>query len=212
SKLQACDVGSGDQKHTKNRAQQHPQCQPRPGSGHLKAQRYHANAAVRVGRRRLLVETACDRAHLGLRLLESHVRLKSPNDGPETSASRTANGFPIRKHGVRFPHIRIIVKLETCREDTDDPGSVSVKLDGRAYRIEGASEAALPEAMTDQGHALPLLGLLGREDAPVQGLNAEQWEQVGSVPDDTDLFRPVCTRQRRRNTVKKSHIREALAL
>ncbi len=32
------------------------------------------------------------------------------------------------------------------------------------------------------------------------------------MPDDTDLFRPVCTRQRRRNTVKKSHIREALAL
>src|SRR5207248_11793091 len=130
-----------------------------PGSGHRKAQRYHANAAVRVGRRRLLVETACDRAHLGLRLLESHVRLKSPNDGPETSASRTANGFPIRKHGVRFPHIRIIVKLETCREDTDDPETGSVKLDGRAYAIKGAPEAAWPAPVPHQGHALPWPGL-----------------------------------------------------
>ena len=55
----------------------------------------------------------------------------------------------------------------------------AVKLDGRADRIERASETGLPEAMTDHGQTLPLLGLLGREDAPVQGLNAKQWKEVG---------------------------------
>ena len=55
----------------------------------------------------------------------------------------------------------------------------SVKLDGRADRIERAAETGLPEAMADQGQTLPLLGLLGRETAPMQGLNAEQWKEVG---------------------------------
>ena len=36
------------------------------------------------GHRQLLVETPCDRAHLGLGLLQSYVRSKSSNDGPET--------------------------------------------------------------------------------------------------------------------------------
>src|SRR5439155_6040257 len=33
SQREACDVGRGDEEHTKNVARQHPQCQPRPGSG-----------------------------------------------------------------------------------------------------------------------------------------------------------------------------------
>ena len=55
----------------------------------------------------------------------------------------------------------------------------AVKHDGRAEGIERASETGLPEAMADQGQTLPLLGLLGREAAPVQRLNAEQWKKVG---------------------------------
>src|SRR6266481_223015 len=121
--------------------------------------------------------------------------------------------FPIRKHRVRLPQIRSeSPELETCREDTNDPGSASVKLDGRAYRIQGASETGLPEAMTDHRQTLLLLGLLGREDAPVQGLNAEQWKDVGCDPGNADLFHPIFTCERHGNTIKESHIREAPAL
>jgi hypothetical protein len=59
-------------------------------------------------------------------------------------------------------------------ENTDDPGRSSVKMNGRADRIERASETGLPEAMTDQGQPLPLLSLLSRKDATVQGLNPKQ--------------------------------------
>jgi hypothetical protein len=51
-------------------------------------------------------------------------------------------------------------------------------VNARAYRIDRASEAGLPEAMTYQSQALPLLSLLSREDAPMQQLNAKQWEQA----------------------------------
>ena len=116
-----------------------------------------------------LVETARDRVHLRLGLLESHVRSKSSNDGPETCATRTAKDLPIRIHRVRFPHSRVVVKLEVRRENADDTGGSAVQVYGGAYRVERASETGLPEAMTDHCQTLPLLGLLGREDAPVQG-------------------------------------------
>ena len=145
----------------------------------LKAQRHDADAAVPVGRRQLLVETAGDRAHLRLGLLESHVRSKSSNDEPGTCATRTREALPNPETSCAaptHPH-RVVANLETCREDADDLGRKPVELDGRADRIERASETRLPEAMTDQGQTLPLLGLLGREAAPVQGLNAEQWKE-----------------------------------
>ena len=108
-------------------------------------------------RRHLLVETACDRAHLRLGLIDRHVRPQSPDDEPRTCAAHAATGLPIRKQRVRLPHIRIEArKLETCREDADDQRRTSVELDGRADRIVRASKTGLPEAMTDQGQALPL--------------------------------------------------------
>ena len=140
----------------------------------------HANAAVPVRRRQLLVETLRDRAHLRLGLLESHVRAKSSDDEPGIGAAHAAADFPIRKHRVRLPHIGVEPrKLETRGENADDSRGTSVKLDGRADGIVRAAETRLPEAMTDQDQTLPLLGLLGREAAPLQGLNAKQRKEVG---------------------------------
>ena len=83
--------------------------------------------------------------------------------------------FPIRKHRVRLPHIRIeLRKFESRREDADDLGRSAVQLEGRADSIEGAGETGLPEAIANQGEALPFIGLSGREGAPIEQLNAEQ--------------------------------------
>src|SRR5204863_7989855 len=128
---------------------------------------------------------------------------------PKTWAARATQFVPIRIHRTRLPHIR--AGSEIRGENTDDPGRSAFQLNTRADRIERASEAGLPEAMTDQRQALPLLSLLSRKDAPMQGPNAKQWEQVSRSPEDTNLFRPIRGRQRRRNAIEECHIREALA-
>src|SRR5262249_21646097 len=120
-----------------------------------------------------------DRAHLGLGLLKFHLRPNSSNHGPETCTTQAPQGFPVRIHRIRLPYIRVVVESEVHRENADDPGRSAVKLNARADRIQRASEAGLPEAMTDQSQALPLLGLFCREGASMQGLNAEQGKQVG---------------------------------
>ncbi len=139
---QARHVGRGDEEHTQHRACEHPQCQPRPGSDQIQAQGDHTDSPP-IGRRQLLVEDACDGAHLRLGLIDGHVRSESPDDEPRTRVARGATGFPIRKHRMRFPHIRI--QSESRRENANDLRRTSVKLDGRAYRTVRASETGLPE-------------------------------------------------------------------
>ena len=116
--------------------------------------------------RQLLVETACDRVHLRLGLLESHVRSKSSNDEPEPEPRARAARFPIRDTSCAAPthphrvcaNWKSAGRMPMIREGTP---SSSMR---RAYRIERASETGLPEAIADQRQTLPLLGLLGRED------------------------------------------------
>ena len=117
----------------------------------------------RLGQRQLLVEAARDRAHFRLGLLEGHVRSKSSHDGPEVRAARAAQRLPSPDTSCAAPTHPRVAEWEIRRKDADDPGRSAVKLNGRAYRIERASETGLPEAMTDQGQPLPLLGLLRRE-------------------------------------------------
>ena len=81
---------------------------------------------------------------------------------------------------MRFPHILVeLGKLKICRKDTDDLRRDTVELDRRAYRILRAPKTTLPEVIANQGEMLPLGGLPGGEDAPLNGLNAQQCEKVG---------------------------------
>ena len=141
----AGDVGSGDQEHAKHGAAEHPQCQSRLGSDHVKTQWDDADAPVPFGRRQLIVEAAGDGAHLRLGLVERHGRSKSSDDEPRLSAAHAAAGR------VRLPHVCIEPRdLEISREDADDLGRKPVEHEGGADRIVRASETRLPEAMTNQ--------------------------------------------------------------
>ena len=173
---EACDVGSGDEEHAKHGAAEHPQCQSRLGSDHVKTQWDDADAPVPFGRRQLIVEAAGDCAHLRLGLVERHGRSKSSNDEPRLTAAHAAAGR------VRLPHVCIEPRdLEIGREDADDPARKAVEHKGRAERIVRASETRLPEAMTDQDQSLPLLGFFGRKAAPRTGRTPRSGSRLGEM-------------------------------
>jgi hypothetical protein len=184
---EARDVGSGDQEDAKHGAAEHPQCQPRLGSDHVKTQRDDADTLIPFGRRQLIVEAAGDCAHLRLGLLERRGRSKSSNDEPRLSATDAVAG------SVRLPHVCIEPRdLEISREDADDLGRRAVEHKRRAERIVRACESRLPEAMTDQDQPLPQLGFFRREAAPQDGLDAEECQQVrGDARADDLPFAPV---------------------
>ena len=51
--------------------------------------------------------------------------------------------------------------------------------------------------MTDQDQSLPLLGFFDREAAPQDGLDTEQWKQVGGDARADDLLDPFISTQQR---------------
>ena len=204
---EAGDVGGGDEEHAKHRAAEHPQCQSRLRSNHVETQRDDADALAPFGRWQSIVQAAGDGAHLRLGLVERHARPKSRDDEPRLSAAHAAVGR------VRLPHVCLETRdLEISRENADDLGRNAVDHEGRAERIVRASESRVPEAMTDQDQSLLLLGFLGRKAAPQDGLDTEEWKQVGGDARADDLFRPVCSGQHRGHGIEGGHVREALTV
>ena len=157
--------------------------------------------------RQLIVEAAGDCAHLRLGLVERHGRSKSSNDEPRFSAAHALAGR------VRLPHVCVEPRdLEIGREDADDLARKAIEHERRAERIVRASESRLPEAMTDQDQPLPLLGFFGRKAAPQDGLDTEEWKQVGGDARADDLLHAVSSGQQRGHGIEGGHVREALTL
>ena len=128
---EACDVGSGDEEHAKHGAAEHPQCQSRLGSDHVKTQRDDADALVPFDRRQLIVDAAGDGAHLRLGLVERHARSKSSNDEPRSARRARCGGSCAAPTRLRRPR-----DLEISRENADDLGRKPVDARGslRAHR------------------------------------------------------------------------------
>ena len=84
--------------------------------------------------------------------------------------------------------------------------------DGRAERIVRATEPRLPEPMTDQDQPLSLLGFIGRKATPEDGLDTEEWKQVGRDARADDLLRPVSSGEHRGYRIEGGQIREGLTL
>ena len=170
----AGDVGSGDHEHAKHRAAEHPQCQSRLRSDHVKTQWDDADALSSFSRGQLIVQAAGDRAHLRLGLVERHGRSKSSHDEPRLTTAHAAVGR------VRFPHVCIEPRdPEISREDADDLGRQPVEHEARSDRIVRASETGLPEAMTNQDQSFLLLGFVARKATSPHGLDTEEWKEVG---------------------------------
>jgi hypothetical protein len=114
---------------------------------------------------------------------------------------------------VGLPHICIdSPDQEIDGEYADDLRRSAVDDERRAERAGRAPESRLPEAMTDHDHPLPLFGFVGRKAAPQHGPDTEERQQVGGDTRADDLFRPVCSSQRRGHGIEGGHVHEALAL
>jgi hypothetical protein len=81
---------------------------------------------------------------------------------------------------MRLPDICIeLWDLEIGREYTDDLTSEAIEHKYWAERILQTSGSRLLEAMTDQHHPLQLIGFFGGKATAEDGLNTEEWKQVG---------------------------------
>src|SRR5262249_15770215 len=115
--------------------------------------------------------------------------------------------------GMGHPHIGIKPRdLEISREDADDVGRKGIKYQRRAEGIARTSESRLPEAMTNHHQSLLLLGFFGRKAASENGVDTEEWKQVGGDTRANDLLRVVCAGQHHRHGIERGHVREALTL
>src|SRR5262249_37308796 len=96
--------------------------------------------------------------------------------------------------------------------NADNPGGNSIQFDRRANRSGGASEARLPESMTDQSQMLPLFCLLGGETASERGPNTEQGKEVRRDPRETDPLGIAVPREYCGDWIEDRDVREVPTL
>jgi hypothetical protein len=142
----------------------------------LSPQRDDDCAELGVGLRVLRLEPPSDGCHFGLRLLHGLSRLEPRNDRQEVAAAPGRLGIEAGGYEVRD---LAEAEVEVGRHDAEHLVRLTVHLDRATDNPGIATEAALPQSVS-QNHYLCLLPiLLHRERATDERIHAHHGEQAG---------------------------------